>query len=57
MGLRADLCARGYRRGVARRAAGLMHALHLRARGELDLGKVAEADAAEALQFGRQRCS
>jgi DNA-binding CsgD family transcriptional regulator len=36
--------------------ADLMHALHLRARCELDLGKVAvaEADAAEALQFGRQ---
>jgi DNA-binding CsgD family transcriptional regulator len=36
--------------------ADLMHVLHLRARCELDLGKVAiaEADAAEALQFGRQ---
>ncbi len=36
--------------------ADLMHALHLRARCELGLGKmaVAEADAAEALQFGRQ---
>jgi len=36
--------------------ADLMHALHLRARCELELGKVAvaEADAAEALQFGRQ---
>ena len=36
--------------------ADLMHALHLRARCEFDLGKlaVAEADAAEALQFGRQ---
>ena len=39
--------------------ADLMHALHLRARCELDLGKVAvaEADAAEALQFGRQLSS
>jgi DNA-binding CsgD family transcriptional regulator len=36
--------------------ADLMHALHLRARCELELGKmaVAEADAAEALQLGRQ---
>ncbi|HEX4287327.1 MAG TPA: AAA family ATPase, partial [Trebonia sp.] len=36
--------------------ADLMHALHLRARCELELGKVAEAeaDAAEACQFGRQ---
>ena len=36
--------------------ADLMHALHLRARAELGLGKVAvaEADAAEALQFGWQ---
>jgi DNA-binding CsgD family transcriptional regulator len=36
--------------------ADLMHALHLRARCELELGKmaVAEADAAEAVQLGRQ---
>jgi DNA-binding CsgD family transcriptional regulator len=36
--------------------AELMHALHLRARCELELGKVAvaEADATEAVQFGRQ---